>query len=148
MSRPYPYTCASTCPCRTVTADPTCLCGFTRCDKGPYCEVVRLAERAVVSSKATGGPGLSESDALLAAFDKMAEFHRAEAARRAGIPSDATPGTTVASSKAASARGSRGPSKKELRLRKAEREGRAITPGWLADQSDPLLDSILKSEET
>jgi hypothetical protein len=82
--RPYP-SCAATCPCRTVTADPSCLCGFTRCDKGnPYCEVSRLAERAVVSSKSSGGPGLSESDALLQAFDKMAAWHREQVARRVG----------------------------------------------------------------
>lgn len=36
-----------------------------------------------MSSKAEGGPGLSESDALLQAFDKMAQFHREEAKRRA-----------------------------------------------------------------
>jgi hypothetical protein len=77
--------CSSGCPCRTVTADPNCLCGFTRCDKGsPYCEVTQLAERAVVSSKAEGGPGLSESAALLQAFDKMAAWHREQVARRVG----------------------------------------------------------------
>jgi hypothetical protein len=150
--RPYP-SCAATCPCRTVTADPACLCGFTRCDKGsPYCEVSRLAERAVVSSRSAGGPGLSESDALLQAFDKMAEFHRAEAKRRSGGVGSATADTrpsaeSVAQSSVLPASPSpvKVPSKKVRAERRAAREGRAITPAWMLEE-DPMVEAIIRGQ--
>ena len=114
-----------------------------------------------MSSKAEGGPGLSESDALLQAFDKMAAFHREEAARRVAADTHATSTAStadiatqnstgcsvavVASAPRKKAKGSpRVPSKKELKRRRVEAEGRAIMPAWL-EEKDPMLEGILEA---
>lgn len=134
--------------------DPNCLCGFTKCDReNPYCEVSRLAERAVVSSKAAGGPGLSESDALLQAFDRMAEWHRAEAKRKAGGEdgreaaksgqAHTTPATGKAGKPPVNSPSPRVPSKKELKRRALDREARATEPMFLLEE-DPAVEAILR----
>lgn len=105
-----------------------------------------------MSSKAEGGPGLSESDALLLAFDKMAEWHRAEAKRRAeGSRAAGTSPETPPVKPARKPRRTREEMKAhraavQERITKSYRE--LVGDGHWLDEPDKTLDSILKSEET
>jgi hypothetical protein len=114
------------------------------------CEGSRLA-REYVSQAAAEGSGLSLSAQWIAEFDKVAQFHREEAARRAGGVGSAGTDTTAMPQSGdgppvspSPAKKLRVPSKKELKRRKAEREGRALTPSWLLEE-DPMVQAILET---
>jgi hypothetical protein len=80
------------------------------------------------------GPSLSERERLLAEFDARAAQTRADNAE---------------SFKAwdAARKQVKAPSKRTLAERRAAREGRAQTPAWLLDESDPLLDAAMQDPE-
>ena len=129
--------CELTCPCRTASRET------------PDADRIYQMDGAVRASSLTEGvPGSLD---LVAEFDRLAAESRA---RRAGGVGSATADTGTVPGSGASGdappvspspeKKLRVPSKKELKRRKAEREGRAMTPSWLLEE-DPMVQAILET---
>jgi hypothetical protein len=138
--------CPSSCPCRTASRET------------PIADLVYgMGANSLRSLEEQRADERSLSAQFIAAFDAMQEFHRAEAKRRAGGVGSSTEDGTRASAPERATEQSvppaspqpekklRVPSKKELKRRKAEREGRAMTPSWLLEE-DPMVEAIIRGQ--
>lgn len=123
-----------------------CRCGMYRCDppNDPYCQhsAIFCGNRGA-SNYCASEPTPPDGRSLVAEFDARAALRREQTAAEF----QAFDRERTAAKKAERKGRSRVPSKKELRLRAAEREGRAISPAWLLDESDPMLDAAMKAED-